>query len=769
MLLVDIALQNARSFPSKVRMALKPGLNVARLESEAQRALVVDCVYFPLFPDPSRSSATEHAVADPASPARAALSIYGRDKRAYRLLRDLGSGATRLYRFDPEPKKYVLLTEVTTEAAQYVRVQQQLPDEVSFERLFLITPDNRPSLGSRARSRSGTPIVAESPWGTGSFPSMSQVTGSGTGDMFSAPPRGGSMGGWVPGPGTPPFGMPGPGSGTFGSSMNMTNALVQSELEGGPVEPETMRREDLQRELHGLEQHISAARSVDEAQRELDALQRRRADLVQRAEILVRARAQAAELEEELAQQGDEIREVSPKLRERLETYDEARARYHADLARLEEDRAAAGLATETMDLVALDKDPYFIGGLAVALVALVAAFALDMGWIALFNLVGAAVAAGAAFRYVGELEERQRLEARGKQAEERRARIEKQYELETSMIRRSMEKLGIEDHRELARRLDAHLDLRQRAQEAQEAVQRAEADRAIVGAATELEAVNARIAELEPRVLGSAGSLESIEQMERRVRVLRRELAALGAEGAPSPRGRVPVIEGTADVSPPRTLHDDDDSDDGYDSGYAPAGRDSGDGSGSASGGPALLAAGGVGPGGIPGGSHGSGYGGGFGGGGADAGGLPPDRSRELMQAGADLVQMDVEDLARAFKGRLVQYLMALSDHRLSDCDFGPRGELSVQGKDGQERPYVQLGGEGLDLVDLGLRLALVEAIASKTRIPLIVDDPGRDFPPRRRKLFVQMLQHLSRRTQVVVLTDRDDIDGHPVEVEVV
>lgn len=108
MILVEIALQNARKFPPKVRLGFEPGLNVVRVATAEQRAMLLDCVYFPLFPDPSRTSATEHLVMPEAASSRVALSLYGRDKIAYRLIRDLATGATRLHRFDAAAKKYEL-------------------------------------------------------------------------------------------------------------------------------------------------------------------------------------------------------------------------------------------------------------------------------------------------------------------------------------------------------------------------------------------------------------------------------------------------------------------------------------------------------------------------------------------------------------------------------------------------------------------------------------------------------------------------------------
>ncbi|NJK88428.1 MAG: hypothetical protein HC923_02890 [Myxococcales bacterium] len=84
-----------------------------------------------------------------------------------------------------------------------------------------------------------------------------------------------------------------------------------------------------------------------------------------------------------------------------------------------------------------------------------------------------------------------------------------------------------------------------------------------------------------------------------------------------------------------------------------------------------------------------------------------------------------------------------------------------------GQTRSYLELRGEALDLVDLALRFALIEVVVQKTRVPLLVDDVGVRFPERRRKLYVQMLQHLAQLTQVILLTELDDVPGPRVQAE--
>src|SRR5687767_12617477 len=100
MILVELALQGVKGFPPQVRMGLKPGLNVFRSADPNVRASLVDAAYHALFPDPSRGSATAHLVGG--SPARIALTFFGRDKITYRVLREADNGATKLYKFEPE-------------------------------------------------------------------------------------------------------------------------------------------------------------------------------------------------------------------------------------------------------------------------------------------------------------------------------------------------------------------------------------------------------------------------------------------------------------------------------------------------------------------------------------------------------------------------------------------------------------------------------------------------------------------------------------------
>lgn len=780
MILVELALQRTRGFAGTVRLPFRPGLNVLKLEHPEQRSAVLDCVYHPLFPDPTRSSATAHLAED--DEARAVLSFYGRDKVAYRLMRTLATGATRLYRFDQQAKRYHLLSEASQEAAQYVRVQQQLPDEVSFERFFLMGPGTVPSAGVQAPTRSGTPILkmgtADLQFGgptpdpsgfgaQGSYAGFGQGVGSypGFGPPGVGPGTGGGVG--IPGAaglgmGAPPRAMSTPGAVPGGAmGFNPTNALVLAEMEGSSdASAAPDRKEDLLAERKRLLAHLTAASKAEKAQSELDELMVRRSELAHRVERLQQLR-QDRDAFREQALTSQDLEDLPPGLRKRLKTFEEAEQRFEAEKLRLVEEKQSLESQRQERSPGPLQQDPYLMGGAGVALLSWVLAVALGQPWIALLNVAGLVVAASAAFRHIGDLEEMEAIDERVQQTEEREEKLNKQHELDTSVIRKLMTALQVDNPAELAERLDGYEKLKQQTAAAEEAVEQAEADPEVRNADQELARIEPRIKELENQVMGAAGTHQSSEQLTRRIAAIDGELEQMGVNVGPSV---VKVVRGTEDL-PPLALDEDDDEEDGYGSGsYSGSGRfDPSTGGHTLA--PGLLAA--------PGGFGGGGLGGlsgppGYPGGGGMPGAPPaaPDRSRELMHMGADMLQVDVEGLVASLTPRLRQYLSALTEGAVVEGVFGPRGELSVRTQKLAVVPYMQLPPAELDVVDLALRLALVEAVVSKHRIPMVFEDPILSMPPGRRKMFLQMIQYLSRLTQVVCVTGGDDVEGQPVAI---
>ncbi len=143
----------------------------------------------------------------------------------------------------------------------------------------------------------------------------------------------------------------------------------------------------------------------------------------------------------------------------------------------------------------------------------------------------------------------------------------------------------------------------------------------------------------------------------------------------------------------------------------------------------------------------------------GAGAGG-PVDVLQKLVRVAADLLVLSLEDTAARLAPRAGQMLQALTDRRFSGLQFGPRGEGSVvDATDQSVLPFVQLPGLDRDLVVLALKLAVVEAAAASSRVPVVFDRSLDHFPVEKAPLLVRALQFLGSSNQVVVVTQRREL----------
>lgn len=544
MIVVELALQGIKGFPELVRLRMKPGLNVARPSDRALGTALFDAFYHTLFPDPARHNATAHLVMSRADRSRAALTFFGRDRITYRLIREADSGAIKLYKFDQATKQYQLFTDATKDAANYVRVQQHLPDEVSFERLFVFSPESMPSRRDRARTKSGAPLtsfVAAAPSAPG-MPGMQHHHLSGVmarpeSALGAAPPRALShMSGVMPG--------------TFGSSLNVTNALVQSELaESDSVRPESIEKpsskEDAQAELAKLRRQLDTQMRAERAHDEIDQLNARKFELTEKVERLTRAKAELDQFQRE-APSGD-LTNLPAGFTDRLRHYEELQAKYDDDRAKLEDELIGLEHEERNTAIQPLEKDPYFLGGVAGGVGALVLAGTLAAPLLALMNVACALVAGGAALRFVSDLEGRARRGARQTAAKDRIARLEKQHNLDTGATRRLMAKLAVDSPAELLERLEAHEKIEHQRTIAQETYASLMRDPELSSATAELSAIERRLEALEADVMASTGALLSVDTLNRRIDRLAEQL---GVEREARPR--TSSIVGTPDTPPP-------------------------------------------------------------------------------------------------------------------------------------------------------------------------------------------------------------------------
>ncbi len=768
MFLVELALQGVRGFPATARLPLKPGVNVAVRAQGPERAALIDLVFSALYPDAGRNTSRW---ADPkASAARLAVTLYGRDRVTYRLLRDLGTGATRLFRFDISTQRYQLLSETAPEIAQFLRTQQQLPDEATFERLFLFSAD---TLASKQSARIA-PVA----------PGMRPLSAM-------EPPR-------AP------------------STLNITNALVQSEMDRGAPPSETV--EEQLESLRRLRQERQMAEEIERAQAELDRWNSKKVALQQKTARISGLRARFSELDQ--ARQANRgLEGLSASYLEQLRHQEDTQARYENERARTLDEQANVQRELDQKPLTPLWTDRYFLLALLASFFFVALAIGLMKPSVALLHPFALVVALGAALNWVSEAEDRARRLVRLRAVEERLARLEKQRDLEVGATRRLLTELDIASIPALIERIEAHRALVDEWTAAKKALDEATADPEALGAEQALAQLQRELERLDAIVVGGAGLSGSAETLRRRIAQLEQSLRGRGVvvpgdrqapprsistidlpppsgepmrsptlvglpawppPGAPleatgdvfstaggyAPidpveRGRAPsvITPASKSVAKPApknvpgaglfdfgggVIGEDDDEDDAYGSkggggGQSLAAEDQIE---------YLLMGGGS---------------GGWGGASGYDEPAAPDRSRDLFEAAAELTQLDPERLGAQVSARLGQYLLAFTDGRYDKVELGPRGEVTVlPRKSGDPVAYVALEGEILDLVDAAIRFTLVEHVVRKVRVPVLMNDPFGNFPPKRRTLLAQMLGYLGAATQVLVVTERSDLSGH-------
>ncbi len=793
MLLVELVLEGVEGFSKKSRLVFKPGVNVANKFSPQQRSCLVDLVYHTLFPDPGRGDATKGHAAELALESRLALTFYGRDRATYRVLRDLRQGQARLFRYDVDEQRYRILTDSTQELTQYVRVQQQLPDDVSFERLCIFSPQASPSKNPERLMRSGMPLVsgasgiapsapgmpmgAMDPSGFGSVPS---VFGQASGMMAAPSGMMAAPSGMMAAPALQHTGIhrltPQMQAQLQGRapSLAMTNALVQSEMneaESSASQPAAATGPDpdeFRRKYVRLRAELQGVRGAEAAQMELDQLTARKYELLEGAGRIERLQQERASLLGELEAE-PELADLPESFDQRLHRHQELEAKHRVESQRLHDEVSKVENQAANFVPVVLKRDPYVLGSAAVGGAALLSAMVFGKPIIALIHVFATLVGGAGALRWVSDQETKDSLQDELDEVQGRQQKHKKQVQLDTGAVRTLIEKMGEDSPGSMQGRLRNYRDKQNQAEQMLRDIEAELSRPETEESQRELQEIDSRVAACE-QLLMANGSSQSSEGLTRQLQAL---VAQMKSHNIPIPRpdeiptedlgsqpavmagpSQVPVVRGTADLS----LPDDDDDDDGYGSGYGVSGSEGGPGQGGQFHSLGYLCVGG-------GGFGGGGYGGAGGYGGPI--GFASDRSLELFQVAVDLLHEDVDSLANRLAPRLGQFLQVFTQGELCAAAFNGQGGLSVGSQAGQaDTVYMQLSGSLLDRTDLALRLALIEAVVQKRQVPVIFDDPFLEADDRTRTAFGQMLEYLGRSTQVILLSERDDIPGHSLSL---
>lgn len=760
MYLVQLAVEGLRGFPARMSLGFRGHLDVLAAADREKRTALLDVLFHTLYPDPERTEATRDLVAEGATQARSILTLSGRDKVPYRLVRNLRSGSARLFRYDHEQRRHVSLSENAREAVQFLRVEFQAPDDASFERLFIFAADGRASLGAEARSRSGVELSHDVlPSGPGLPPSGGALAGG-----LRAPARAPSVGPMDPRLElTSAFPLPSvleesTGINELPSGFSMHNALVQQEMEWSGTADLTpsSTSEDLFVVYQELLEARSKARRREKVERNLDFLGRRQQEAEAAMEKMRAAEQRLAGIEGRLKRQSV-LRRLPTDFRERLQQHEAQEASYRMDRKRLDGEQGRVEKVLEG-PVAPWMTSPRVWGGAAAAVLGAGLTVGFDLPWFAALQIAGGAVTGWGLWEHVAVLEERAAAEQERQQLLTESEKVDRAHKQDTLTVRTVLDQthLSVEDlgeqlsaverlereRAEIVARLDGALGRRGRRAE--------EVLRKLLERRDDMERALIRI--------GDGPSLESIDRRLEGIRRQMKERGLVPPEAVSVPPEPAPRREGSLTGAAPR--EDDEDDEDGYGSGYLGGGTPSGGSGGASLSGPGWLCIGGFG---------GSGGGSGFGAGGAGpyaTMSVPRSRSEVLLEAAADLLGVESEVLASQAQPRAERFLQALTSRRYLQFRFVAGGRVAVIGDRG-EVAYEELEGADLDQVDAALRFALLEAVLQIRRAPVVIEEPLASLPPGRRAIVRRLYAHLASLTQLLVLTPAQDLEGHVVRVE--
>jgi hypothetical protein len=137
-----------------------------------------------------------------------------------------------------------------------------------------------------------------------------------------------------------------------------------------------------------------------------------------------------------------------------------------------------------------------------------------------------------------------------------------------------------------------------------------------------------------------------------------------------------------------------------------------------------------------------------------ASAGELLEDPTPLVLNQASDVLATNVPAVAGMMRERCVQYLAALTDRRYANVEWDKDGRAVFVAAAGNRIPAGELPPKDLDLYYLGLRMAVVEKLSARVKLPFMVEDALGAVEEAKLQLLGRMLKHLGTLTQVVQVT---------------
>ncbi len=695
----ELVLQGVRNFEQMHRIPLGPGFTTFHAESGAGKSTVVDVIVHLLYPDPTEPATTAFQGAGGA-PCRVSLMMEEGGQK-YRLVKDLASGSIALTKMDPATQRFAPVTAAAAEILQYLTSQIRLPQRDILESVYIArvgalpskTPGGAPPPGSFGGQRPAAPAPAV----------MGGAMGASGGPQRRLPPS--------------PHLSPG-GAAAFPGYQGMDP--------GEEILPDDP--EEIKRQIETLQRDLSTARETDDLQFKLDGLQSEIFEIDQKLKGVKDATARLEQLEGHLSE-FKKLTDLPENFEKKVREFEKSAEKLKRDQKRLDDDQAKWERRARMSTPEPLRRDRLFLIGLALGLAALgvgVAGFFVfePLRYVALLDIPAFGLALVVAVRHIDLLSSLERSSRRLGLVEERREKLKRQFELETSMVRRTMMDLGVEQPGQIIEeynrrnKLQAEIDRARREQEEKRK------DSSLEEAEQKRDKLQEEADAIEAQMVGASGMMMNLSEMERKIQALNDKLKRIESGESASEFGQA----------------------DGYLG--APEGEDP---YGMGVGAPPGAAYPASPPGQMP--SYGE----------VDLSQRPEDPCQTMVKAAEDLFLTGRERLEQALGPRAGQFIAALTNQAHPQLIFGPGGVIQcMDASSGGAVDFSNLPAATQDLVYLGLKLAIIDLYSRKQPVPLLLDDPFKAVAPDRHDLLGRMLAELGKLTQVILFTSQMNMASH-------
>lgn len=677
----ELVLQGVRSFAQMQRIPLGPGFTVFYAESGGGKSTVVDVIVHLLYPNPTEPATTAFQAAA-GTPCRVSLMME-EGGRKYRLVKDLASGSIALTKMDPATQRFVPVTSSASEILQYLTSQIRLPQRDILESVYIAREGGLPS-----KLPHGAAQVGAAPGGAAASP-------------------GGAKRRLPPSPHFPPGSGPAfPGY----QGMDPGEEIL-------PDDPDEIRKQ-----IETLQRDLSAAKQTDDLQFKLDGLQSEIFEIDQQLKGAKDAAARVEQLEGGLREFA-RLTELPENFEKKVREFEKSAEKLKRDQKRLDDEQGKWEKRARMSTPAPLRRNRLFLLGLVLGVVALGVGVAglfvyEPLRYVALLDILAFGLALVVAVRHIDLLSSLERSSRRLGLVGERRGKLKRQFELETSMVRKTMMDLGVEQPGQIIEQYNKRNRLLAEIDKHRRALEEKRKDASLAEAEEKRRRLQEEADEIEAQMVGAGGMMMNLSEMERRIRALTEKLQRIESGEPASEFGQADGYLGAPEGEDP------------YGLGVgAPPGQ-------------ALPAYGEV-----------------------SLAAAPPavDPCQAMVKAAEDLFLTGRERLEQTLGPRAGQYIAALTNQAHPQLLFAPGGVIQcLDARSGSAVDLSTLPAAMQDLVYLGVKLAIIDLYSRQQPVPLLLDDPFKAISPDRHELLGRMLADLGKLTQVILLTSQMTMAAH-------